>query len=199
MVPKVPVEHKKKVEEKIIMSARKQFAKKGYALTSMDEIAKSANVSKGGLYHHFPSKEEIFQSVCKQTQQIAIKGASGLFRNKKSLESDLAESYDKDVLAIKGAPTFMIEAVAEAVHNPKLKRMLDQNRRKFLDIVTEILKQMRREGEFFQKKEDLRTIAAGMNALWVGLTVNKIVGTSHEENKNVWVKTVMAICFGSGT
>ena len=198
MAPKVSAEHKVEVKETITKAAVKNFGKFGYANTKMDDIAEAANVSKGTLYLYFPSKEEMFQSVAKQSQQIFIKESSGLFRNKKSLESDLAEYYDNYISAVKETRSFRIEALAEAVHNSKLKRILDQNRRIFVDMVTEILKQMRREGELFQKKEDLRTLAAGMCALWEGLEVNRVVGTSHEENKDVWVKTMMAICFGSG-
>jgi len=94
MVPKVSVEHAKKVQEKIIQSAIKQFAKKGYALTSMDEIAKSANVSKGGLYHHFPSKEELFVSLCGTNQQELQQSFSKLFQKKENLMLDLGKFYD---------------------------------------------------------------------------------------------------------
>ncbi len=57
---------------------------------------------------------------------------------------------------------------------------------------------MRKEGGFFQKKVDLRSLATGMCALYDGLDVKKVVGTSHKESKDVWVKTMMAIIFGSG-
>ncbi len=197
-VPKVSAEHKLEVKETITKAAVKTFGKYGFANTKMDDIAEAADVSKGTLYLYFPSKEEMFQFVCKQDQQMLIKEGSGLFMNKKNLESDLAEHYDNMHSAGKEFQSFRIEALAEAVHNSKLKRILDQNRREFVGIVTEFCKQLRREGKLFQKKEDLRTLAAGMCALWQGLEVNKVVGTSHEENKDVWVKTMMAIIFGSG-
>jgi len=197
-MPKVSTAHKTKVKETIVKAAVKNFGKYGHANTKMDDIAKTADVSKGTLYLYFPSKEEMFQSVCKQTQQILIKERSGLFRNKKSLESDLGEFYDNYHLAVKANQSFRIGALAEAVHNPKLKRILHQNSKEFIYLVTEILKQMRAEGGFFQKKVDLRSLAAGMVALYDGLDVRNVVGISHKENKDVWVKTMMAIFFGSG-
>ncbi len=197
-MPKVSAEHKVEVKEAILKAAVKNFGKYGYANTKMDDIAKTADVSKGTLYLYFPSKEEMFQSVCKQNQQILIEERSGLFRDKKRLESDLGEFYDNYYLALKENQSFRIGALAEAVHNPKLKRILHQNSKEFVDLVTEILKQMRREGGFFQKKVDLRSLAAGMCALYDGLDVSNVVGTSHKENKDVWVKTMMAIFFGSG-
>jgi AcrR family transcriptional regulator len=39
------------------------FAKEGFVLTTMDAIALEAGVSKGGLYRHFPSKDELFLTL----------------------------------------------------------------------------------------------------------------------------------------
>ena len=43
----------------IIQAAVDEFLENGYDGTSMDSIARRAGVSKGGLYHHFASKDEI--------------------------------------------------------------------------------------------------------------------------------------------
>ncbi len=43
----------------ITMKAARLFNKKGYAGTSMDDILKDAGLSKGALYGHFKSKEEV--------------------------------------------------------------------------------------------------------------------------------------------
>lgn len=46
--------------ERILEAAEKLFAAKGFYETAMDEIVETARVSKGGVYFHFPSKEELF-------------------------------------------------------------------------------------------------------------------------------------------
>ena len=43
----------------IIDAAIVEFAEKGFEKTSMDSIARRANLSKGGVYHHFKSKDDI--------------------------------------------------------------------------------------------------------------------------------------------
>lgn len=40
-----------------------QFSEKGYLKSSMNEVAKRAEVSKGLLYNYFPSKEELLYSI----------------------------------------------------------------------------------------------------------------------------------------
>jgi AcrR family transcriptional regulator len=52
-------EAKEKRVEDIISAAVTVFLEKGYEGASMATIAQRANISKGGLYHHFRSKDEI--------------------------------------------------------------------------------------------------------------------------------------------
>jgi len=47
----------------VIAAAAARFATDGYAATTMDAIAEDANIAKGGLYHHFASKAELFEAV----------------------------------------------------------------------------------------------------------------------------------------
>lgn len=49
-----------KTREKIIKVATKLFAKYGFAGTSMDEISEKVGIKKASLYHHFPSKQDIY-------------------------------------------------------------------------------------------------------------------------------------------
>jgi AcrR family transcriptional regulator len=39
------------------------FAERGYASTTVDEIARRAGSSKGGVYFHFPNKQAIFEAL----------------------------------------------------------------------------------------------------------------------------------------
>jgi AcrR family transcriptional regulator len=47
----------------VLTAARSLFGRKGYAQTSVDEIAASARVTKGAVYHHFAAKEALFRAV----------------------------------------------------------------------------------------------------------------------------------------
>jgi AcrR family transcriptional regulator len=49
-----------KRKEKILEAALLCFNKKGYHKTSIDDIALNGKISKGGIYYHFKSKEELF-------------------------------------------------------------------------------------------------------------------------------------------
>jgi AcrR family transcriptional regulator len=47
----------------VLGAARSLFGSKGYAQTSVDEIAAAARVTKGAVYHHFAGKEALFRAV----------------------------------------------------------------------------------------------------------------------------------------
>lgn len=47
----------------LIDSAIALFTERGYAGTSLDEIARRARVTKGALYHHFTGKQAVFEAA----------------------------------------------------------------------------------------------------------------------------------------
>ncbi len=49
--------------DKILAAAEKLFLEKNYAEVTMDQITREANLTKGGLYHHFSSKEELYLAM----------------------------------------------------------------------------------------------------------------------------------------
>jgi AcrR family transcriptional regulator len=48
---------------RLIATARRLFAEKGFAATSTEEILSEADVSRGALYHHFSSKTDLFRAA----------------------------------------------------------------------------------------------------------------------------------------
>jgi len=199
MAPKVSVEHAKKVEEKIIQAARKQFAKKGYALASMDEIAKSANVSKGGLYHHFSSKEELFVSLCGKNQQDIQQSFSGLFQKKENLMLDLGKFYDILYSDDRNLERIWLTVMAEAQRNPKIKAIIILQRQESEQWVTGFLMHMWQDIGLFKdyKDNDLKIIAKGMIALLQGTTLDRLTLKDQNATKKAWIKTMHLIFTGS--
>lgn len=49
--------------EKILNAAGEVFAQKGYDTATMQDITEKSGLSKGAIYHHFKSKEEIMQAL----------------------------------------------------------------------------------------------------------------------------------------
>ncbi len=52
-----------KTRDRILKAAEEVFAQKGYHDAPVEEIGQVTALSKGGIYFHFPSKEELFFAV----------------------------------------------------------------------------------------------------------------------------------------
>lgn len=81
----------------LLDNATKLFTDHGYAGTSLDEVVAAARVTKGALYHHFPSKLALFESVFMKCQEDS----------KKQIEKSLRESKDPWERARLGLRTFL--------------------------------------------------------------------------------------------
>jgi AcrR family transcriptional regulator len=53
----------------LVSAARRLFAEKGFASTSIEEIVRAAGVTRGAMYHHFSSKEDLFEAVYAREQE----------------------------------------------------------------------------------------------------------------------------------
>lgn len=58
-----------KLKEKIVQSAIRLFAEKGYQATSIQDIADDCSIAKGSLYKHFASKEDLYIHILELRQQ----------------------------------------------------------------------------------------------------------------------------------
>jgi AcrR family transcriptional regulator len=50
----------------LVAAGRTLFGTRGFAATSVEDIAREARVTSGALYHHFPTKAGVFEAVFEQ-------------------------------------------------------------------------------------------------------------------------------------
>ena len=71
-------------EAEILDAARRVFARRGFALASMEDIAQAAGVAKGTLYLYYDSKRELYRAALR----------SGLVQLSAAVESAIADAPD---------------------------------------------------------------------------------------------------------
>jgi AcrR family transcriptional regulator len=79
--------------EAILKAGRRLFGERGFPATTIDDIAESALVAKGAVYHHFATKEAVFAAVFDVVSRDLV------------AEIDRAVRTEKDVLAAMVAGT----------------------------------------------------------------------------------------------
>ncbi len=57
----------------ILKAAEDLFSARGFAATTVDEIAVAAGVAKGAVYHHFPAKESVFEAVFEDVSRALVR------------------------------------------------------------------------------------------------------------------------------
>jgi len=91
------------------------FLRYGYRKTSMDDLARAADLSRQGLYLHFPSKEALFtQAVTRLTGQALTAMRASLAREGVALEERLVGAFTA-LHAQDGAAPMPLEHMAEIV------------------------------------------------------------------------------------
>lgn len=56
-------EHKTQTRERIVGAARRLFNRHGYEQVSIERVMAEAGLTRGGFYHHFGSKDELFAAA----------------------------------------------------------------------------------------------------------------------------------------
>jgi AcrR family transcriptional regulator len=83
----------------VVDAAVARFTADGYAATTIDAIAQDARVTKGGIYHHFAGKAELFEAAfVAMEERLLAKVTSGL-----------AGVHDPLVLMTAGIDLFLAE------------------------------------------------------------------------------------------
>jgi TetR/AcrR family transcriptional regulator, repressor for uid operon len=192
MCPKVTSQYKTEIREKIVDAAIVTFSKHGYDRTKMDDIAETANLSKGTIYLYFKSKEELFYAISENNIKALKEQLSVLFTKSEDLISDSQKFYVNFRKASEQSDKVFLESIAESSRNQRLQEMLYHQRMKVLDIVTEYLKLQIKKG-FFRSDIDIDAVAIGLVSLYDGLSISKIIGISEAQNKKSWNETIKAI------
>lgn len=197
MSPKVSTQYKIKVKDKIVDAALITFTKYGYDRTRMDDIADAAKVSKGKLYLYFKSKEELFYAISERNITGLKEQLSALFSMKEDVISNAEyfyESFQRNKNTTDLEKVFF-EIIAESSRNPKLRKMLYEQRLKIFEIVTEYLNSKMQRG-LLKKDTNTKAIASGLVSLYNGLSLSRVLGLSEPLNKQIWLDTVRAIFKG---
>jgi TetR/AcrR family transcriptional repressor of uid operon len=195
MSPKVTQQYKIEIREKIIKAAIDAFSKNGFDRTRMDDVAKTADLSKGTIYLHFKSKEDLFYAICENNLAEAKQQISIMFAKNEDLVSQIERFYEVFRKKKTANERVFFETIAESARNAELRKALYKQRLNIFETAVGWVN-LQIERGFFRKNIDANAIAVGLVSLYDGLTVNKLLGVSEDYNKKAWVETIRAIIIG---
>ena len=156
--------------EQILSAARRCFIDRGYHPTRMDDIAKTASLSKGGVYFHFKSKREVFDSLVKEEFDRAMTFLTEVTGGDKHIAEKLQVLGTFYLDYFKGAPDaprFFIVMGEMALRDPEVAAQLREMQGAFIREVEKLIQQGVAEG-VLRNDVDHQAMAAVLKALLDG-------------------------------
>jgi AcrR family transcriptional regulator len=150
----------------ILAAALKLFAKRGFTSTSVDEIAQQAGITKGAVYWHFGSKEDLFSAILDRVrerwQAMILRPVSIQTSPRKQLEQ-MFECYEVFFGEAPATCLFLQRELLEddSVFSPQVGRIFCQTAR----FIAKILESGQAKGVFRRDLSSLVTAHQIIGAL----------------------------------
>lgn len=155
-------------EERILEAAQRLFLEKGYDRTTIQDIVNElGGLTKGAVYHHFKSKEEILDKVGDQLffqnnpfeavkQRKDLNGLEKLREAVRLNQSDTSRTQlTIQMLPLRKNPHLLVE-------------MIDSNRRVLTPYVLELLEEGNRDGSLHTEyPKEIAELLPLLTSLWL--------------------------------
>ncbi len=190
MVLPVPAPAAEPRRTALLEAALGVFARFGYRKTSMDEVARAAQISLQGLYLHFANKEELFRATVQQAVEDAHVGASHALAADAPLQQRLAGAFDEWIGRYIGRFAADAADLMEAAEM-LAKTLIEDHEKLFLDEVTAALRETGLAAAYKPAGVTARQLAENLSATARGL---KHSCTTREEFQQDFTIAVRIAC-----
>jgi TetR/AcrR family transcriptional regulator, transcriptional repressor for nem operon len=176
------------LKDRIIHEALRQFSSKGFMSTSISDILESVGTSKGGLYNHFKSKEDLFFAALSEARKIwrqrnlaGIDHAAPPLGKLKRILENYRDHYLADSENFPGGCVFVALAVELHDQQPHLAREVTEGFNRFKAMVTRLLEQEKAAGNL---KNGIDTVMAA-EIIFSGVLGACVAYTSDKSKENL--------------
>jgi AcrR family transcriptional regulator len=180
-VPKLKPAELEARRTEIIDAARLCFLRSGFHRTTTDEICHEANITPGGLYHYFRSKEELIAAVIDSSAKAAAQRMQDLIDGAPNTEAALVQvsqlfaqtmqdpDIDKDT-------RLELEIWVEGLQNEQL---FEKSQRAWIMRMGSLEELIRRgidDGIYDRDTVDPHAMASFLIAIYIGLRMGRLLG-----------------------
>ncbi|RME18982.1 MAG: TetR/AcrR family transcriptional regulator [Candidatus Zixiibacteriota bacterium] len=164
--PKLPPEERR---AQLLKSAGELFLRQGYRSTTTEEIAQHAGVTKGALYFHFKTKEDLLVALVKE---MTTSWLEPLERElpKDCSPADVLRLIDEHNRQWVRAGWHFFDFWTQALAIPRIKRHLNRCHHRAVELFVE-----RVSAKYGRTKQQRRELAVFSLALLDGLKVRRIL------------------------
>ncbi|HEY53451.1 MAG TPA: TetR/AcrR family transcriptional regulator [Caldilineae bacterium] len=172
--------------EQILQAAIACFSRKGYHLTTMDDIVAESGMSKGSLYWHYKSKKDILISVAEWYFSQMMGEMMGMAQQAPTA-TDQIKMLLAFVVEMMGAEDALLNVFfdfyAETRHDDEVTDAVREVMMPFIDAIADIVAEGVASGEF--RPVDARTVAVTFMAAGDGLFLYRAILTEQFDWRGV--------------
>jgi TetR/AcrR family transcriptional regulator, cholesterol catabolism regulator len=125
----------------ILETAARLFQQQGYDATSMNDVAAALKLSKGGLYHHFQSKDEILFNLMNHAMDITQERVVNAVRGIADPERRLREVIRLHIGVVLSAADREITVMLHENHPlpPALRKRINARKKEYIHFVESLI------------------------------------------------------------
>ena len=163
---------------RIVDAARRAFAERGYAGTSMTDLLRAADITKGGFYFHFPSKVDVAVAVVEESQARARDEIDVHITGERAIERLQGLIHGAFVVGCQHQDIGVVKRLcAELAEDPAAAGRVGPPFETWVDISASLLDLAKREGDV---SPDLDTAAAARIAVAAYFGLDELLGNDPE-------------------
>ena len=154
----------------ILEAALNLIAQNGCSNVTMADIALASGLSKGGLTHYFPSKNELFKAVFTEFfRRIFERGRETMMRFDDPIDQLLSFEwlYDRSDPDAKIGYPVLFDFMSIAVHDPEYRAIFDDWVVNWVVLLTSAIEEGVRRGML--QKIDAEPLARAVSAIYQGV------------------------------
>ena len=110
--------------QEILEAAFLEFSRNGYGMTTLDQIAERAGVTKGTIYVYFESKEQLFISMVRELMKATLNTVQNMFDRHDGSTADL----------LRAQFSFIYQHIVEDRRRREVVRMLISEASRFPEL-----------------------------------------------------------------
>jgi AcrR family transcriptional regulator len=158
----------------ILQAAIGVFAQHGFDAATTDDIARAAGLSKGGLYWHFKSKDDILAAILMQLFDQELSVLQGLIVAEGAVAPRLRQLVAQgvaDVLQLEQLLPVMLEFYALAARKSDVRQFLQRYYERYHQLLAQLFEQGFARGEFHHGTAEAAALTLigqleGLGLLW---------------------------------
>src|SRR5215468_8850478 len=132
--------------QEILRAAARLFQQQGYDATSMNDVASALNLSKGGLYHHFQSKDEILFNLMNHAMDITQEQVVGPVKAIADPEQRLRTLIRRHIAVVLSERDREITVMLHENHplSPALRKRINARKKDYVHFLENLIAEVQR-------------------------------------------------------